>query len=106
MAPNVEGWTRRARKNQGRALTKRAHGGARAGTLGAFADQSCEFPSAMDVYMLRVTGGEARLHVDPNCFFRQNLAELRPYPPNASTQATLNGLCWLSLLLTDVGRDA
>jgi hypothetical protein len=52
----------------------RAHGGARAGTLGALADQSCESPSSMDVYMLRVTGGEARLHVDQNCSFRQNLA--------------------------------
>ena len=34
------------------------------------------------------------------------LAELRPYPPYASTEASLNGLCWLSLLLTDVGSDA
>jgi hypothetical protein len=34
------------------------------------------------------------------------LAELRPYPPYASTEASLNGLCWLSLLLTDVRSDA
>jgi hypothetical protein len=105
VAPNVEGWTRQARKNQGRALTRRARRGARAGTLGALAVQSFESPSSMDVYMLRVTGGEARLHVDQYCFFRKNVAELRPYLPNAGTEATLNG--GLVVAPThDVGRDA